>query len=88
MSQKEKEGKLIGAVVHYFDKINVAVIKLSESLKVGDTIRIIGGEATDFNQAVDSMEVDHKKIQSAKKGEEVGLKVDDKVREGYKAYKV
>lgn len=87
MAQKE-EGKVIGNVVHYFDKIGVAVIKLDAPLATGDEIRIAGGENTDFTQVVDSMEVDHEKIKKAKKGDEVGLKVKDKVREGYKVYKV
>ena len=83
-----EEGKLIGRVVHYFDKIGVAVIALEAPLKVGDTIRIVGGESTDFTQEVESMEIEHEKIKKAKKGQEVGLKVKEKVREGYKVYKV
>ena len=83
-----EEGKLIGEVTHYFGNIGVAVIKLSGPLKVGDEIRIVGGEETDFNQTVDSMEVDHQKINSAKKGDELGMEVKEKVREGYKVYKV
>ena len=83
-----EEGKLIGKVVHYFDKIGVAVIRLDAPLKVGETIRIAGGEATDFTQEVESMEVEHQKIEQAKKGDEVGLKVKEKVREGYKVYKI
>ena len=82
------EKSLIGKVVHYFSKIEVAVIGLSASLSAGDSIRIVGGEDTDFTQEVGSMEVDHQKIEKAKKGDEVGLKVDQKVREGYKVYKV
>lgn len=85
---KSAEGKLIGEVVHYFSNISVAVIKLSGAVSVGDSIRIVGGEDTDFNQAVDSMEVDKEKIKKAKKGDEVGMKVKDKVREGYKVYKI
>ena len=82
-----EEGKLIGKITHYFGNIGVAVIKLSDKLKVGDTIRIIGGE-TDFTQNVDSMEMEHQKIEEAKKGESIGLKVDQKVREDYKVYKL
>jgi len=85
---KEKKEKLIGEVIHYFSNIGVAVIKLSAPLSGGDTIHIVGGENTDFEQAVDSMEMDHKKIKKAKKGNEVGLKVKDKVREGYKVFKI
>ena len=84
----KKEGKLIGRVVHYFSNIEVAVVKLSAGLSIGDEIRIVGGENTDFNQAVDSMEMDHKKIEKAKAKDEVGMKVKEKVREGFKVYKV
>jgi len=82
-----REGKLIGKVTHYFSKIGVAVIELSDVLKTGDIIRIIGGE-TDFEQTVDSMEIDRQKVEQAKSGDSVGLKVSQKVREGYKVYKV
>ena len=82
-----EEGKLIGKVTHYFSHISVAVIELSENLKVGETIRIVGGE-TDFNQIVDSMEIEHEKVKVAKPGDSVGTKVDQKVRDGYKVYKV
>ena len=81
------EGKIIGKISHYFGHISVAVIDLSDTLKIGDTIRIVGGE-TDFTKAVTSMEVDHKKVDSAKKGDSVGFKVDQKVRDDYKVFKV
>lgn len=83
-----EEGKLIGKVTHYFSKIGVAVIELSASLSIEDTIRIVGGESTDFEQTIDSMEMEHEKIEKAKKGDSVGIKVKEKVREGYKVYKV
>jgi putative protease len=89
-SEEEKlteEGELIGKITHYFGNIGVAVIELAAPLKVGDTIRIIGGE-TDFNQTVGSMEVEHEKVEEAKAGESIGLKVEQKVREGYKVYKL
>lgn len=82
-----EEGKLIGKITHYFGKIGVAVIELSDGLKVGDRIRIVGGER-DFEQMVESMEVDHKKIDKAKAGDSVGLEVEEKAREGYKVYKL
>lgn len=85
--QAPEEGKLIGKIAHYFGNIGVAVIELSDTLKVGDTIRIIGGE-TDFTQTVESMEIEHEKVEEGKKGNSVGLKVSQKVREGYKVYKV
>jgi len=85
---KKKTEKLVGKVSHYFSNIEVAVIKLSAPLAEGDEIRITGGEDTDFNQAVKSMQVEHEKIKKAKKGSEIGLKVSKKVREGYKVYKL
>jgi len=84
---EEIEGKLIGKIAHYFGHIGVAVIELSDKLKEGDTIRIVGGE-TDFTQQAESMEAEHQKMKEGKKGDSVGLKVGQKVREGYKVYKV
>ena len=88
VANKKPEGKLIGKVSHYFSNIKVGVIKLSGPLANGDEIRIIGGEATDFNQIVKSMQVDRQEIKKAKKGNAIGLKTKEKVREGYKVYKV
>lgn len=85
---KNEQAKPIGKVEHYFDKIGVAVLKLNSPLAVGEIIRIVGGEQTDFEQEVASMQVEHQKIAKAKKGDEVGLKVKEKVREGYKVYRV
>jgi len=89
--KKSKDGakkeKVAGLVTHYFDHIGVAVINLSTPLKVGDEIRIKGGEV-DFTQTVSSMELEHEKVESVKKGASIGLKVDKKVHEGYKVYKV
>ena len=82
-----EEGKLIGRVSHYFSKIGVAVIDLSDSLKVGDSIRIAGGE-NDFTQTVGSMQTEHQNINDAKAGDSVGIKVEQKVREDYKIYKI
>ena len=85
--QSQGEGKLIGKVTHYFSKIGVAIIELSDSLKVGDTIRITGS-TVDITQEVDSIEIEHQKAEQAKKGDIVGLKVDEKVREDNKVYKI
>lgn len=73
---KEKE---IGKVTHYFEKAEVAVIELSSKLSVGDSIQI-KGHTTDFTQKVDSMQVEHKDLKSAKKGDFIGLKVRERVR--------
>ena len=85
--EKTEEGELVGKVTHYFDKVGVAVIELSGLLSVGDNIRIVGGE-TDFTQEVESMEMDHQKIQTAKKGDSVGMKTIQKAHDGYKVFKV
>ena len=82
-----KEGKKIGEITHFFGKMKVGIVKLSSVLSVGDNIRIIGGE-TDFDQSVQSIEIDKKKINKAKKGDLIGLKFSQKVRKGYKVYKI
>jgi putative protease len=84
----DKKIKIIGKVTHFFSDISVAVIKLSAPLSQDDQIRIVGGEDTDFKQKVKSIESDHKKIKKAKKGAEIGIKVNKKVRDGYKVYKI
>ena len=89
LSNMEKiEGKLVGKVKHYFSNIGVAVLDLLGTLSKGDEIRISGGVNTDFNQKIDSMQVDHKEVENAKKGDSVGMKVSEKVREGYQVFKI
>ena len=84
----DEKGQLIGKITHYFNKIGVAVIELTEGdLKVGDTIKIARHDG-DFDQAVTSMQVDHQEVTTAKKGESLGLKVDQPVKEGNLVYKV
>jgi len=86
MAEKaEKIGKEIGAVTHFFDKIGVAVIKLKAGLKAGEKIRIKGA-TTDFEQHAESMQVDMKPIAAGKKGQEIGMKVKDRVRPGDAVY--
>ena len=89
MGEKAKKtGKSIGEVSNYFQHVKAAAIKLSAPLKKGDKIRIVGGEDTDFEMDVKSMQVDRKEIEAAKKGDEIGLLVPEHVRKGYKVYKV
>lgn len=73
--------KEIGQVTHYYDKIGVAIVKLKGSLESGDKIKIKGA-TDDLEQEVDSMQIDHENVEKAKKGDEVGIKVDDKVHVG------
>ncbi len=82
------KGKLVGRITHYFSDIDVAAITLLGPLNQGDQIRIMGGESTDFNQKVASLQVEHEKVKKAKKGDSVGLKINQKVREGYKVYRL
>lgn len=86
-SQKKTKEKSLGKIDHYFDKIGVAAMTLGDSLKVGDTIRIEGGSVA-FAQQIASMQIDHESVNTAKKGDEVGFKVKQKVREGYRVFKV
>lgn len=83
----EEGKKLIGKVSHYFSKIGVAVLDLTDTLEVGDEISI-EGVATNLRQVIDSMEIEHKKIDRAKAGDSIGLKVVDKVREKDNVYKI
>lgn len=73
--------KPIGKITHYYNKIGVAIIELSGKLQVGDKIKIEGNK-NEFEQTVDSIEIDRKKVESAKAGEVVGIKVKEKIREG------
>ena len=79
--------KEIGTVTHFFDKVSVAVIEISASLKVGDKIQI-KGTTTDFTQKVKSMQVEHKELEVAKKGDAIGLKVKERVRPNDKVFLV
>ena len=83
-----KKEKLIGKITHYFSNIEVAVINLASPLKVGEKIRVVGGQETDFDQEVGSMQIDRKEVKTGKKGDSVGLKIKEKVHEGYKVYKI
>jgi putative protease len=79
--------KEIGRVTNYFSKIGVAVIKLTAPLKLGDEVRIRGG-TRDFQQGVESMQVEHQPIGEATPGQEIALKLDQKARVNDKVYKV
>ena len=76
----------IGTVIHFYDKISVAVIRLEKDLAAGDMIHV-QGKAEDFSQRVDSMQVDHEQVSSASTGQEVALKTDQKAHEGDVVYR-
>lgn len=75
----------VGTVTHYYDKIGVAIVKSAGKIKTGDKLRF-GEEENGFEQVADSMQFDHKEISETKKGQEVGIKVDKKVKEGTPVY--
>jgi len=79
------EEKLVGKITHYFSKIQVAIIELAGEIKIGDKIHI-KGHNTDFEQDITSMQIDRVDVEKAKKGDAIGLKVDEKVREGDEVY--
>lgn len=79
--------KPAGKITHYYDKINVAVVELNSPLAVGDLIKISGHDR-EFTQAIESMQVEHEKIQKAEKGKVIGMKVDQPVKENDLIFKV
>lgn len=81
---QEKE---IGTITHYFGHINVGIIKLSDSIKIGETVHI-KGHTTDITQNVDSMQIEHAVVSEAKNGDSVGIKVTAKVHPSDRVYKV
>ncbi len=78
----------VGEVFHYFGKISVAAIRLTDGpLAVGDTIQI-QGPSTNLTEVVESLQMEHAAVTHAEKGEEVGVQVKDRAREKDLVYKV
>lgn len=77
----KKSAKPIGKVTHFYDKISVGIVKFSAAVKLGDLLHFKGRKC-DFVQAVNSLQFNHKSIEKAARGKEVGLKVKQKVEEG------
>ena len=84
MERVEEE---IGIIANYFLKISVAVVDLTASLSIGEKI-LIKGSTTNFEQTVDSMQIERQNIGKAESGQSIGLKVVDTVRKGDKVYKI
>ena len=82
---KIQREKLVGIVDHYFGNISVGAIKVKAPIRVGDTVHI-KGHTTDFTQRVESMQIEHKNVVKAKKGDDVGIRVKEKVRIGDEVY--
>lgn len=77
----------IGEVTHYYTNIQVAIVALSDNLKVGDKVRFQGA-TTDFTQEIDDMEYEHEKVEEVEAGKQVGIKVEERVREGDEVFLV
>lgn len=79
----------IGQVIHYFDKINVAIVRLNkDGLKIGDSVRLIDKEGNEFDQKVESMQIEHAAIDIAKAGDEFGLKVQKEIKPKSEVFKL
>lgn len=77
----------VGKVTHYYDHIGVAVVVVAKTIKVGDKIKIVGHDG-EFTQDVDSLQLEHKPIKSAKAKTSVGMKVIQPVKDNAQVYKV
>jgi len=73
-------GKGIGVIKHYYDRLQVGIIQLNAPLKIGDTIHVKGAH-DDFIQMIDSIQIEHQKIDEANAGDLVGIKLNQKVHE-------
>jgi len=78
----------VGTVSHYYDKLSVAIIDLDGTLSVGDNVKFVRGGEDLFEQKVESIQIEHEKRDSAGKGDVVGLKTDEAVKEGTEVFKV
>ena len=83
----EPQMEVIGAVDGFFAKPSVAIVKLTAPLRVGDRI-YVKGHTTDFQQAVESMQVDHAAVPEAQAGQSVGVKVANRCRQHDVVYKL
>lgn len=81
------EEKPIGEVTHYYGHLEVAIVKFNRKVKVGETVHF-KGHTTDFTETINQIQYDHKDVEEAKAGQEVGIKVSEKVRQGDEVYEV
>ena len=79
--------ELIGTITHYFPKPQVGVLKLQADLELGDVLHL-RGHTTDFEQRIESMQVEHSAVETAGAGTEVAVKLNERVRAGDEAYRV
>ncbi len=81
-----EDEKQVGKVTHFFTKASVAAIMLTAPVAVGDNL-VFRGATTEFEQAIGSMQIDKQNIEQAEAGQEIGVKVQDRVRQGDAVYK-
>jgi len=86
MCLSDEEVVQVGHITHFFSKIGVAIVELTATLIVGDRI-LVKGPTTDFEQVVDSMQIEHQNVQRAESGQSIGLKVAQPVKEKDVVYK-
>jgi hypothetical protein len=77
----------VGKVTHYFDRISVAVLGLTDKLRVGDMVHFLG-HSTDFKQEINSLQIEHQIVDEAKPGQDVALKVNQKVHPNDAVFKI
>lgn len=77
----------VGKVTHYFDRISVAVLGLTDKLRVGDMVHFLG-HSTDFKQEINSLQIEHQNVDEAKPGQDVALKVNQKVHPNDAVFKI
>lgn len=77
----------VGKVTHYYDKIGVAIVELDATLSVGDKVKFVRGGEDMFEEAVESIQIEHEKVESANKGQVIGLKTEKPVKPGAEVYK-
>lgn len=75
----------LGQITHYYDRIGVAIIELKDTLKVGDKVKFKKGD-DEFEQTIDSIQVEKAPVDSAAKGAIVGIKVEQPLKEGTEVF--
>ncbi|MBI4980814.1 U32 family peptidase C-terminal domain-containing protein [Candidatus Woesearchaeota archaeon] len=86
VAEKKTPLKIVGEVTHFYDQIKVAVIAIKKELRLGDTIEFVG-HGKSFVQKVYSMQIEHEQVSVAKKGQIIGMKVAEPVKEKDLIYK-
>jgi len=78
----------VGTVVHFFDRICVAAVELTGDVTVGDQVRFVRRGQVLFEQTISSMQIEHDHVAAARAGQSIGLKTNEKVREGTRVYRI